>query len=38
MKNNAFENKKQVNYKYEVRDYIKILHRKNSHMCSTTLS
>ena len=38
MKNNKLENKKRTNHQYQVGDYVKILHRKNSRMHPTKLS
>ena len=37
-KNNTIENKKRTAHQYQVGDYVKILHRKNSHMRPTKLS
>ena len=38
VKNNKLENAKRINYDYEVRDYIKIIHKKNTYMGPLKLS
>ena len=37
-KNNKLESAKRINYDYEVRDYVKIIHEKNIHMRPIKLS
>ena len=38
IKNNELADEKRIKYVYQVRDFIKILHPKNSRMYSTKLS
>ena len=38
IKNNKLENKKRTNHQYQVGDYVKMLHRKNTYMRPTKLS